>query len=228
MKWVKPVYYIIATVLALFIIFLSIGFPPIFLITIPISAFLYAFPPLYLRAFYQTENLSKHEPKLNVSQNTPNIPELAMESRKQEYLEEQVSKLSTDNRKLQAKLNVYAQALKDDARLLTMAIPVMSGEWYERYVGSRLKLDGYTSIEYTPVTGDFGADIIAINREGARVCIQCKRYSDSVGVEAVQAAVTARMYYECAQSMVITNSTFTDAAKELARKTNTVLLSNFV
>lgn len=114
MKWVKPVYYIIATVLALFIIFLSIGFPPIFLITIPISAFLYAFPPLYLRAFYQTENLSKHEPKLNVSQNTPNIPELAMESRKQEYLEEQVSKLSTDNRKLQAKLNVYAQALKDD------------------------------------------------------------------------------------------------------------------
>ena len=53
-------------------------------------------------------------------------------------------------------------------------------------------------IEFTPATGDFGAD--CVTDEGNRLAVQCKRYSRPVGVKAVQEAQSAASYYHCKSS----------------------------
>jgi restriction system protein len=80
---------------------------------------------------------------------------------------------------------------------------------------------GY-SVQATPVSGDWGADLI-LTRDGERTVVQAKRYTKSVGLEAVQEAVTARAKYHCSRSIVVTNSTFTRQARELAFANGTEL-----
>lgn len=104
----------------------------------------------------------------------------------------------------------------------------MDGTVFEQYVGYRMLEDGYRDIQFTATTGDFGADIIAYDSDNRKVCVQCKRYSTPVGVEAVQQITSARMYYECARAIVITNSTFTIAAKEVATKTGIELIERYM
>ena len=46
---------------------------------------------------------------------------------------------------------------------------------YEEYVAEELRQDGFTEVDTTPKSGDFGADVLAMDGE-RRVCVQCKRY----------------------------------------------------
>ena len=72
-------------------------------------------------------------------------------------------------------------------------------------------------VSATAATGDQGADIIA--RKGERnIIIQAKRYSGAVGNKAVQEVVGAILFYGGTEGCVVTNSTFTPAARALAEK----------
>jgi HJR/Mrr/RecB family endonuclease len=97
----------------------------------------------------------------------------------------------------------------------------MRGTEFEERMKLLFEDIGYC-IEKTPITGDFGADLIA-QRPGERIAIQCKRYSYPVGVKAVQEVATSVKHYNADRAIVITNNRFTQQAHKLA-KTNEVEL----
>ncbi len=96
-------------------------------------------------------------------------------------------------------------------------IDSMTGVEFELFLRKIFELQGY-HVTMTKTSGDYGADLILSNGKD-RVAVQAKRYSGSVGVEAVQQALAARDYYKCNHAMVVTNSRFTPNAKELAKNT---------
>ena len=101
-------------------------------------------------------------------------------------------------------------------------IDIMSGTEFEDFMAEILHRSGIEVLELTKGSGDFGADIIVIH-EGERTAVQCKRYSRPIGVKAVQEAVSAKDYYKCPKAAVITNSTFTRQARELAEESGVIL-----
>ncbi|MCY0900224.1 MAG: restriction endonuclease [Firmicutes bacterium] len=60
----------------------------------------------------------------------------------------------------------------------------MSGVAFERRLAVLFQDRGYY-VETTPTTGDYGADLILTNGS-ERIIVQAKRYSQTVGVKAVQ------------------------------------------
>jgi restriction system protein len=91
----------------------------------------------------------------------------------------------------------------------------MTGLEFEMYVAHLLRINGYKNVRLTEKY-DLGVDIIAI-RDGIRWGIQVKRYSGLVKADAVRQVVTALNHYGCDRAMVITNSTYSKTAQELAR-----------
>ena len=77
----------------------------------------------------------------------------------------------------------------------------------------------------TKGSGDFGVDVTA-HRAGHKYAVQCKYYSSPVSLSAIQEAVAGKALYNCDRAMVVTNSTFTKAARELANANNVLLLEN--
>ncbi len=94
------------------------------------------------------------------------------------------------------------------------AMDRMSGVEFERHLGVLFADLGYR-VRSTPVTGDFGADLL-LTRGGAHTCVQAKRVSRPVGITAVQEAIGSRLHYGADAAMVVATSTFTPAAKALA------------
>jgi restriction endonuclease len=84
------------------------------------------------------------------------------------------------------------------------------GGWKARVIGQR---------------GDQGADVMA-EKHGLVVVVQCKRYAKPVSNKAIQEAAAARAHHKAHYSIVVTNSTYTPAAEQLA-KTNSVLLLHY-
>ena len=76
------------------------------------------------------------------------------------------------------------------------------------------------SVKQTGKTGDQGADLL-VNMGQNKVLIQAKCYTNrTVGNSAVQEAVAAMKFYGCNKAMVVTSSTFTREAVELAKANN--------
>lgn len=105
----------------------------------------------------------------------------------------------------------------------------MSPYDYEKYVAYKLSQQGFTDIEVTKASGDFGADVIARDKGGHKMCFQCKMFrpGHKVGVRAVQEVSSARTYYGCTRSAVVTTSVFTNQARELAKKAGVELYEHF-
>lgn len=79
------------------------------------------------------------------------------------------------------------------------------------------------SCEMTKASGDQGVDLIVVGG-GKKIAVQCKLYAGAVGNDAVQQVMAGRVYYGCDVACVVTNSTFTKSAKDLAVKTEVELL----
>ncbi|GAB1812884.1 restriction endonuclease [Mycobacterium sp. MUNTM1] len=94
------------------------------------------------------------------------------------------------------------------------AIDRMSGTEFEEFVAAQLRVAGY-SVTPTASTGDYGVDLIA-KKDGARMAVQCKRLAKAVGVAAVQQVVAGALHHGCNRTVVVTNQTFTKAARQLA------------
>ncbi len=91
----------------------------------------------------------------------------------------------------------------------------MDGKTFEQCLATLFAQQGYHVIQ-TPYRGDWGADLVLL-KDGVHTVVQAKRYQKSVGVRAVQEAVAAKAKYHCREAMVVTNSTFTRQAIELAQ-----------
>lgn len=104
----------------------------------------------------------------------------------------------------------------------------MTGYEYEKFAAKKLLKNGFRRAKLTPQSGDFGADILGTDARRKKVAVQCKKYAKPVGVKSVQEVIAAVQYYNCDYGMVVTNSTFTAAAKELAKKTDVVLKEKFM
>lgn len=93
----------------------------------------------------------------------------------------------------------------------------MDGWEFEEYCASILRKNGFSHVEVTRGSGDFGIDVIA-EKAGVRYGIQCKKYSGTVGWHAVEEAKAGAEYWECQRAVVLTNSNFSRQALEGAAK----------
>ncbi len=98
----------------------------------------------------------------------------------------------------------------------------MNGFDFEKYTSILLKANGFTKVEVTQSSNDFGVDVIAY-KDDIKYAIQCKKYSSPVGIKAVQEVIGSKVMNDCHVAVVLTNNTFTKSAVELAEKNNVLL-----
>ena len=115
--------------------------------------------------------------------------------------------------------------IKDDTATMQDQIKnfdYMDGYEFETFCSDILVKFGYTNVTVTQSSADQGIDVLA-EKDGVRFAIQCKHYSGTVGNKAVQEAYSGCKFYDCHVPVVMTNSHFTDSAKQLAEKNNVLL-----
>lgn len=96
-------------------------------------------------------------------------------------------------------------------------IDKMSGKEFEQYTAFLLRKLEFNGIRMTKAFGDQGIDVIA-SKNGCKHGIQCKRWKNKVGNKAVQEVYAGIGYYSLDKAIVLTNSYFTESAKQLAAK----------
>ena len=120
------------------------------------------------------------------------------------------------------------KALLRNARM--RRIDKMSGPEFELYLYEQFRrMKCYKKVRHVGQSGDYGADLILYKKDGRKIIVQAKRYHGCVGIAAVQQAIGAMNYYDADEGIVATNSTFSDAAKNLASTSNVKLYDrNFI
>jgi len=98
----------------------------------------------------------------------------------------------------------------------------LDGLEFEEFLAGLFRAQGYAA-ELTPTSGDYGADLI-LSKDGQRIAVQAKRYVGSVGVAAVQEALSGMAYYNCQAAWVITTGAFTANALGLAKKSGVKMI----
>lgn len=96
------------------------------------------------------------------------------------------------------------------------------GQEFEYYCADLLEGLGFTEIEVTRESGDYGVDILAW-KDGVSYAFQCKCHSQPIGIKAVQEIYAGRDYYDCMVGVVMTNQYFTDPAVAMATKLKILL-----
>ncbi|MGE5138783.1 MAG: restriction endonuclease [Rudaea sp.] len=96
-------------------------------------------------------------------------------------------------------------------------VDAMSGTAFEEYVARLLTSQGYR-VTRTGHPGDMGVDLVA-GRPPDKYAVQVKRQASPVSRRAVSDAVAATAHYRCNAAMVVSNSSFTAGARELAHST---------
>lgn len=98
------------------------------------------------------------------------------------------------------------------------------GSEFEMYL-YRLFLElGYEGVYKTVGARDFGADLVFTDREGIRNVLQAKRYTDTVGISAVQEVFSCMRYYKARKAIVIASAKFTEPCETLAGVNHVKLL----
>ena len=98
----------------------------------------------------------------------------------------------------------------------------MEGHDFEYFCADLLRENGFLDVEVTKGSGDYGVDILA-EKDGVTYAVQCKCYTDAVGVKAVQEAYAGRDYYDRMVGAVMTNQYFTAPAVQAAKKLKNLL-----
>lgn len=115
-----------------------------------------------------------------------------------------------------------SQRQRRESLLWAGDIDSMTGTEFESMLASIFERLGY-NVEHTGSRGDFGADLI-LSRNGSRIAVQAKRYSQNVGNKAVQEIYSSMPHYRASKGWVVTNSYFTEAAKTQASSCNVRLI----
>lgn len=100
--------------------------------------------------------------------------------------------------------------------------PHTRGSDFEIEVARYFQSCGYR-VAITGKSGDQGVDVIA-ERNGNRVAIQVKHHARPVGNTAIQEVHAGMTHYGCNEAVVVTTSTFTKSAVDLARSCQVTLV----
>lgn len=100
---------------------------------------------------------------------------------------------------------------------------INNGLEFESHVAELLVFNGFTDVVVSKATGDQGVDIFATSSNLAKYGFQAKYYTGTVGNAAVQEIIAGINYYKLNVGVVITNSTFTKSAQELAASSGVLL-----
>ncbi len=92
---------------------------------------------------------------------------------------------------------------------------------FERLIMLVFRKMGYNA-QTTKASGDQGVDVVAEQKD-VRIAIQVKCYSNPVGNTAIQEVVAGKSFYNANLACVVTNSSFTKSAIELAKANNVIL-----
>lgn len=98
----------------------------------------------------------------------------------------------------------------------------MEGHEFEYFCADLLRDNGFTEVEVTRGSGDYGVDILA-QKDGITYAVQCKCHTDPIGIRAVQEVYAGRDYYDRMVGVVMTNQYFTSAAVHAAEKLKILL-----
>ena len=98
----------------------------------------------------------------------------------------------------------------------------MEGHEFEYFCAELLKRNGFYNVSVTPGSGDQGVDVLAV-KDGIKYAVQCKNYYSALGNTPVQEVNAGRQFYGCHVGVVMTNSSFTPGAVQLAEATNVLL-----
>ena len=93
---------------------------------------------------------------------------------------------------------------------------------YEKQVAKSLSEMGWDT-KVTKASGDQGCDVLVV-KEKTRVALQCKYWSKPIGNKAVQEINAAKSFYNAQYAAVVSNQSYTPAAKLLATKLKVALL----
>lgn len=96
------------------------------------------------------------------------------------------------------------------------SVDAMEGTRFEEFLAELFSHMGYR-IQLVGNSHDFGADLVLTSHR-QRIVVQAKRYTGNVGIAAVQEVLGAVQYYHGTRGMVVTNSGFTESARELAAR----------
>lgn len=109
------------------------------------------------------------------------------------------------------------ESMKSKARprLTVSSVDGMDGREFEYFCADLLAKNGFSNVEVTPRSGDQGVDILA-EKEEVKYAIQCKNFISKLDNTPVQEVNAGRQFYKCDIAIVLTNSTFTPGARELA------------
>jgi restriction system protein len=99
---------------------------------------------------------------------------------------------------------------------------VKNGNDFEVFCSKMLERYGWSVIQ-TPTGADQGLDLLAFNSQ-IRVAIQCKYYSQPVGNKAVQEIYAAKSFSQADFAVVVSNSSYTNSAKQLAQANGVLLM----
>ena len=119
------------------------------------------------------------------------------------------------------KLKRFEENLLNDESI-AVNIDQLSGFEFEDYLSRLYTKMGY-KVELTKSGADQGADLI-VEKHGVKTVVQAKRYTGSVGNSSVQEIVAAKNHYKAEKAIVVTNSYFTQSAKELAESNSVELI----
>lgn len=127
-----------------------------------------------------------------------------------------------ESKRFDTQVSVHQEIRQIVANHFLRAVDTMEGHDFEHYCGDLLDNAGFSETRVTVGSGDQGLDIIT-KIDNQKVGIQCKNYSQPVGNKAVQEALAGKIYYNLDAALVLTNSSFTPEARNLARKANITL-----
>lgn len=101
-------------------------------------------------------------------------------------------------------------------------IDFMDGHSFEYFCAYILEKNGFSDVSVTKGSGDQGVDVLA-SKSGIRYAIQCKNYASPLSNTPIQEVYAGKTYYNCHVGVVMTNSTFTTSAVELANSTGVLI-----
>jgi HJR/Mrr/RecB family endonuclease len=108
-----------------------------------------------------------------------------------------------------------------------MELLVLTPTQFEEAIGRLLTDLGYRGVRRVGRAGDLAADLIALDREGRRTVVQCKRLAPGsrVGSPDVQTFIgMLTVHHRAEQGIFVTTAEFTEPAENLAKQHDIALI----
>ena len=138
----------------------------------------------------------------------------------QNQVEKLIEKIKEENKKIKEEIEIeeFEQNLLNPStqkqKIGIEDFTTLNGYEFEEYLKNLFKVLGYTAVQ-TSLSGDQGADLI-LSKDDEKIVVQAKKYGGKVSNKAVQEIAAAKNYYEADKAMLVTSSSFTKSAIELA------------